>query len=34
MGLEIVVNANEFETRVALIENRQVLEISVDPGKG
>jgi len=33
MGLEIVVNVNDFETRVALIENRQVLEISVDRTK-
>jgi ribonuclease G len=33
MGLDIVVNVNEFETRVALIENRQVLEISVDRAK-
>jgi ribonuclease G len=30
MSSEIVINANDFETRVALLENRQVLEISVD----
>ena len=30
MGSDIIINANEFETRVALLENRQVSEISVD----
>ncbi|UCF31113.1 MAG: Rne/Rng family ribonuclease [bacterium] len=30
MGSEIVINVNEFETRIALIENRQVSEIWVD----
>ncbi|MDF1536997.1 MAG: Rne/Rng family ribonuclease [bacterium] len=30
MASEIVINTNDFETRVALLENRQVLEISVD----
>ncbi len=30
MASEIVINANDFETRVALLENRQVSEISVD----
>ena len=30
MGSEIIINTNEFETRVALLENRQVSEISVD----
>ena len=30
MGSDIIINANDFETRVALLENRQVSEISVD----
>ena len=30
MGSDIIINANEFETRVALLEGRQVSEISVD----
>ncbi|MBN2720644.1 MAG: Rne/Rng family ribonuclease [Proteobacteria bacterium] len=30
MGSEIVINTSDFETRVALLKNRQVLEISVD----
>jgi ribonuclease G len=30
MGSEIIINASDFETRVALLENRQVSEISVD----
>ncbi|UCF88027.1 MAG: Rne/Rng family ribonuclease [bacterium] len=30
MGSDIIINANEFETRVAILENRQVSEISVD----
>ncbi|UCG38721.1 MAG: Rne/Rng family ribonuclease [bacterium] len=30
MASEIIINSNEFETRVALLENRQVSEISVD----
>jgi len=30
MGSEIIINTNDFETRVALLENHQVSEISVD----
>ncbi|GBE15381.1 ribonuclease G [bacterium BMS3Abin14] len=30
MGLEIVINSNEFETRVAILENRHVQEIFLD----
>ena len=30
MGTEIVINSNPFETRVAILENRQVAEISID----
>jgi len=33
MGSEIVINSNVFETRVALVENKQVSEISVDRSK-
>ncbi|MGD8353124.1 MAG: Rne/Rng family ribonuclease, partial [Pseudomonadota bacterium] len=33
MGSDIIINANEFETRVAILENRQVSEISVDRAK-
>jgi ribonuclease G len=33
MGSEIVINSSEFETRVAVIENRQVSEISIDRAK-
>lgn len=33
MGSEIVINTNPFETRVALLENRHVAEISVDRAK-
>ncbi len=33
MASEIVINANPFETRVALLENRHVAEISVDRAK-
>ena len=30
MGSDIIINTNDFETRVAILENRQVSEISVD----
>ncbi len=33
MGLEIVINSNEFETRVAILENRHVQEIFLDRAK-
>lgn len=33
MGSDIIVNSNEFETRVAILENRQVSEISIDRSK-
>ncbi len=33
MGSEIIINSSDFETRVALLENHQVSEISVDRKK-
>jgi ribonuclease G len=33
MSSDIIINSNEFETRVAILDNRQVSEISIDRSK-